>query len=137
MLFVKKKAKSLRLCIDYWQLNKVIVKNYYLLSRINDLFDQIKDAKVFSKINLQLGYQYFQIHEANMHQTTFHTHYGHYEFIVVPFGLTTAPSVFMSLMNGVFRTYLYRFILVFLDDISVYSRTVEEHEEHIGIVVSL
>ena len=110
-----------------------MIKNRYPLLRIDDLFDQIKGAKVFSKIDLKLGYHQLRIHDADIHKTTFHNRYGHYEFIVVPFGLTNAPLVFMCLMNGVFHSYLDHFVLVFLDDILIYSRSQEEHEEHLQI----
>ena len=92
------------------------------------MFEQVKGARVFSKIDLKFGYRQLRIQEADIHKTTFCTRYGHFEFTVVPFGLTNAPSVFMSLMNGVFRTYLEKFVVVFLDDILVYSNTAEEHE---------
>ena len=107
------------------------IKNRYPLPRIDDLFDQIKGAKVFSKIDLKLGYHQLCIHDANIHNTTFCTCYGHYEFIVVPFGLTNAPLVFICLMNGVFCSYLDHFVLVFLDDILMYSRYQEEYNEHL------
>lgn len=103
---MKKKEGSLRLCIDYRQLNKVTIRNKYLLPRIDDLFDQIKGARVFLKIDLKLGYHQLCIFKVDIHKTAFRTRYSHYEFTVVPFGLTNAPSVFMSLLNGVFRTYL-------------------------------
>jgi hypothetical protein len=135
VIFVKKKDGSLRLCIDYRQLNKVTIKNRYPLPRIDDLFDQMKGAKVFSKIDLKSGYHQLRIQEADIHRTAFRTRYGHYEFTVVPFGLTNAPSVFMSLMNGVFRTFLDKFVIIFLDDILVYSKTVEEHEKHLRQVL--
>ena len=123
MLFVKKKDGYLCLCIDYRQLNKVTIKNRYPLPRIDDLFDQIKGAIVFSKINLKSGYHQLRIKEVDIHKTAYRTRYGHYEFTMVHFGLMNAPSVFMCLMNGVFRSYLDRFVLVFLDDILVYSRS--------------
>ena len=110
VLFVKKKDGTFRLCIDYRQLNKVIVKNKYPLPSIDDLFDQMRGAKVFSKIELRFGY----------HQVRTRTRYGHYEFVVVPFGLTNAPATFMCLMKSVFSNYLDKFVLVFLDEILVY-----------------
>lgn len=133
--FMKKKDGSLRLCIDYMQLNKVIVKNHYPLLMIDDLFDQIKGAKVFSKIDLKSGYHQLRIVEEDIHKTTFRTRYGHYEFTVMPFKLTNAPSVLISLMNGVFQTYLDHFVLMFLDEILIYSRSMEEHEEHLKLVL--
>ena len=104
------------------------IKNWYLLPRIDDLFDQLQGTRVFSKIDLKLGYHQLCIVESDIHKTTFHMRYGHYEFIVVPFGLTNAPAIFMSLMNGVFFTFLDNFVVVFLDDILVYSRDEKEHE---------
>ena len=121
VVFVKKKDGSLRLCIDYRQLNKLTIKNRYPLPRIDDLFDQLQGARVFSKIDMKLGYQQLRIVESDIHKTIFRMRYGHYEFTVVPFGLTNAPSVFMSLMNGVFCTFLDKFLVIFLDDILVYS----------------
>lgn len=112
-------------------MNKVTIKNRYPLPRIDDLFDQIKGAKVFSKIDLKSGYHQLRIVEADIHKTAFRTRYRHYKFTVMSFGLTNAPSVFMSLMNGVFRTYLDRFVLMFLDDILIYSKSMEEHEVHL------
>lgn len=111
------------------------MRNRYPLLRINDLFDQIKGARVFSKIDLKSGYHQLCIFEADIHKTTFCTCYRHYEFTFVLFGLTNAPSVFMNLMNGVFCTYLDKFVLVFLNDIFIYSRTMEEHEEHLRQVL--
>jgi hypothetical protein len=127
----------LRLCIDFRQLNKVTVKNKYPLPRIGDLFDQLKDAKIFSKIDLRYGYHQVRIKDEDISKTTFRTRYGHYEFTVVPFGLTNAPAVFMCLMNGMFINYLDMFVIVFLDDILVYSKTEEEHEQHLRMVLQV
>jgi hypothetical protein len=137
VLFVKKKDGTLRLCIDFRQLNKVTVKNKYPLPRIDDLFDQLKDVKVFSKIDLRSGYHQVRIKDEDISKTAFRTRYGHYEFNVVPFGLSNAPYVFMCLMNGVFRNYLDKFIIVFLDDILVYSKIEEEHEQHLKMVLQV
>jgi hypothetical protein len=120
---VKKKDGMLRLCIDFKQLNKVTVKKKYHLSRIDDLFDQLKDAKIFLKIDLRSGYHQVRIKDEDISKTTFRTRYGHYEFTVVSFGLSNAPVVFMCLMNGVFRTYLDKFAIVFMDEILVYSKS--------------
>ena len=110
MIFVKKKDGSLRLCIDYRGLNKATVKNRYPIPRIDDLFDQMKGASVFSKIDLWSRYHQLRIKENDLSKTAFRTRFGHYEFVVVPFGLTNAPAVFMSLMNSVFRKYLDHFV---------------------------
>jgi len=128
ILFVKKKDGTLRLCIDYRQLNKVTVKNIYPLPRIDDLFDQLKGAKVFSKIDLRSGYYQMRIKGQDVLKTAFRTRYGHFEFLVLPFGFTNAPTLFMDLMNRVFQPYLDKFVVVFIDDILVYSKSFKEHE---------
>ena len=122
VLFVKKKDGTIRMCIDYWQINKVTVKNKYPLPRIEDLFDQLKGAGVFSKIDLRLGYYQLRVKDVDVPKTAFKTRYGHSEFLVMPFGFTNAPTSFMDLMNRVFRPYLDKFVMVFIDDILVYSR---------------
>ncbi|KAL0536802.1 hypothetical protein IC582_025764 [Cucumis melo] len=135
VLFVKKKDGSLRLCIDYRELNKVTVKNRYPLPRIDDLFDQLQGATVFSKIDLRSGYHQLRIKDEDVPKTAFRSRYGHYEFIVMSFGLTNAPAVFMDLMNRVFREFLDTFVIVFIDDILIYSKTEAEHEEHLRLVL--
>jgi hypothetical protein len=137
VLFVKKKDGTLRLCIDFRQLNKVTIKKKYPLPRIDDLFDQLKDTKIFSKIDLRYGYHQVRINDEDISKTTFRTRYGHYEFTVVPFGLSNAPAVFMCLMNGVFRDYLDKSVIVSLDDILVYSKSEEEHEKHLRMVLQV
>ena len=135
VLFVKKKDGSLRLCIDYRELNKVTIKNKYSLPRIDDLFDQLQGAGIFSKIDLRSGYHQLNIKEEDSPKSAFRTRYGHYEFVVMPFGLTNAPAAFMDLMNRVFHDYLDKFVVVFIDDILVYSKTAAEHEEHLKAVL--
>src|SRR5262249_4756013 len=137
VLFVKKKDGSLRLCIDYRQLNKVTIKNKYTLPRIDDLFDQLQRASHFSKIDLRSGYHQLRIQQEDVPKTTFRTRYRHYEFLVLPFGLTNAPAAFMDLMNRIFRLYLDKFVVVFIDDILVYSRSQEEHEKHLAVVLQI
>jgi len=135
VLFVKKKDGCLRLCIDYRELNKVTVKNKYPLPRIDDLFNQLASVSVFSKIDLRSGYHQLKIKKEDVLKTTFRTRYGHYEFLVLPFGLTNALSFFMDLMNRIFRPFLDKFIVVFIDDILVYSKTGEEHANHLQMVL--
>jgi hypothetical protein len=123
--------------MDFRQLNKVTMKNKYPLPRIDDLFDQLKNEKIFSKVDLRSGYHQVRIKEEDISKTAFQTRYGHYEFTVVPFGLSNAPIVFMCLMNGIFREYLDKFVIVFLDDILIYSKSEEEHEQHLRLVLQV
>ena len=123
------------MCIDYRELNNVIVKNRYPLLRIDDLFDQLQGASWFSKIDLRSGYHQMRVREEDVQKTAFRTRYGHYEFMVMPFGLTNAPAAFMDLMNRVCRPMLDQSVIVFIDDILVYSKTREHHEEHLREVL--
>ena len=135
VIFVKKKDGTLQLCIDYHQLNKMTIKNRYLLPRIDDLFDQLRGVTMFSKIDLRSGYDRVRIKDEDIFNTTFRTRYDHYEFVVMPFGLTDALAVFMCLMNNIMHKHLDKFVVVFIDDILIYSKTEEEHKEHLKIVL--
>ena len=135
VLFAKKKDKTLRLCIDYQQLNKVTIKNRYPLPRIDDLFDQLRGVRVYSKIDLCIGYHQLRVREADIPKTTFRTRYGHFEFIVMPFRLMNVPSTFMDLMHRVFQPYLDQFVVVFVDDILIYFQSEDEHEYHLRIIL--
>ncbi|GKD73704.1 putative reverse transcriptase domain-containing protein, partial [Tanacetum coccineum] len=137
VLFVKKKDGSFRICIDYRELNKLTVKNRYPLPRIDDLFDQLQGSSVYSKIDLRSGYHQLRVRDEDIPKTAFRTRYGHYEFQVMPFGLTNAPAVFMDLMNRVCKPYLDKFVIVFIDDILIYSRNKEEHANHLRIIIEL
>ncbi|GKE81725.1 putative reverse transcriptase domain-containing protein, partial [Tanacetum coccineum] len=137
VLFVKKKDGSFRMCIDYRELNKLAVKNRYPLPRINDLFDQLQGSSVYSKTDLRSGYHHLRVREEDVPKTAFRTQYGHYEFQVMLFGLTNAPAVFMDLMNQVCKPYLDKFVIVFIDDILIYSKNKKEHEEHLRAILKL
>ena len=137
VLFVKKKDYTLRMCIDYRKINKVTVKNKYPLPRIENLFYQLRGASVFLKIDLRSRYFQLWVKEVDVPKTAFRTHFGHYEFIVMPFGLTNAPTAFMDLMNRVFHLYLDQFVVVFIDDILVYSKDALEHEHHLRIALQI
>ena len=135
VLFAKKKDKTLRLCIDYRQLNRVTIKNRYPLPRIDDLFDQLRGARVYSKIDLRTGYHQLRVRETDIPKIAFRTRYGHFEFTVMPFGLTNAPTAFMDLMHMVFQPYLDQLVVVLVDDILIYSQSKWEHEYHMRIVL--
>jgi hypothetical protein len=131
VLFIEKKDKGLHLCVDYRPLNAVSIKNKYPLSRIDILFDQLAGAQVFSKTDLRSGYHQIKVCVEDVPKTTFTMRYGLYEYLVMSFGLTNAPAHFMFLMNSVFMPELDQFVMVFIDDILVYSKSMEEHEEHL------
>jgi hypothetical protein len=135
MIFVPKKDATQRLCVDYHALNEVTIKNKYPLPMIDDLFDQLCGACVFSKIDLQLGYHHLKVRECDILKTALILRYGLYEFTVMSFGLTNAPAYFMYMMNNVFMEYLDKFVVVFIDDILVYSRSEEGHEGHLHLLL--
>ena len=125
------------MCIDYRQINKVTVKNKYPLPRIEDIFDQLKGASIFSKIDLRLSFYQLKLKDVDVPKTTFRTRYGHYEFLVMSFGLTNALAAFMDLMNRVFQPHLDQFVVVFISDILVYSKDAQEHKQHLRLVLQI
>ncbi|GKE57952.1 putative nucleotidyltransferase, ribonuclease H [Tanacetum coccineum] len=137
VLFVRKKDGSFRMCIDYRKLNKLTIKNRYPLPRIDDLFDQLQGACYFSKIDLRSGYYQLRVQDDDILKTVFRKRYGHFEITVMPFGLTNAPVVFMDLMNRVCKPYLDKFVIVFIDDILIYSKMKEDHENHLRLILDL
>jgi len=134
---VKKKDGSSRLCVDYRQLNKMTIKNKYPLPRIDDLMDRLHGSSIFSKIDLRSGYYQILVKADDVQKTAFRSRYGHYEYVVMPFGVTNAATVFMDYMNRVFRPFLDKFVIVFIDDILIYSKTQEEHDEHMRLVLGV
>ncbi|GJW87227.1 putative reverse transcriptase domain-containing protein [Tanacetum coccineum] len=137
VLFVKKKDGSFKMCIDYHDLNKLTVKNRYPLLRIDDLFDQLQGSSIYSKIDPRSRYHQLRVREQDIPKMAFRTRYGHYEFQVMPFGLKNVLAVFMDLMNRVCKPYLDKFVIVFIDDILIYSKDEKEHEEHLKVILEL
>ena len=125
------------MCIDYHELNKLTIKNRYPLPRIDDLFDQLQGSSIYSKIDLRSGYHQLRVREEDISKTAFRTRYGHYEFTLMPFGLTNAPTVFIELMNRVCKPYLDKFVIVFIDDFLIYSKSEEEHEHNLRTILGL
>src|SRR5204862_5042939 len=134
-LFIKKKYVSLRIFIDYQALNSQTIQNRYTLPQIDELFDRLHGAKVFSKIDLTSGYYQIAIDPKDRYKTAFRTRYGHYEFNVMPLGFTNAPATFQTLMNDIFQDLLDICVIVYLDDILIYSKHKEEHEYHLRQVL--
>lgn len=137
VLLVKKKDGKSKLCVDYRQLNKVTIKNRYPLPHIGDLMDQLRGAVIFSKIDLKSGYHQIRVKEEDIPKTTFRTRYGKYEYLVMPFGVTNAPAIFMDYMNRIFHPFLDKFVVVFIDDTLIYSKSKQEHENHLGLVLQV
>ena len=125
------------MCIDYQKFNKVTIMNNYPLPRIDDLFDQLQGSSFFSKIDLHLGYHQLRVRDEDVPKASFRTRYGYYEFLVMSFGLTNAPAAFMDRMNNVFCEYLDSFVIVFIDDILIYSKKKEEHEQHLRLTLKV
>ncbi len=135
ILFVRKKGGALRFCVDYRALNKITIKNRYAIPRAEELFDRLQGASIFSKIDLESGYWQIRVADEDVHKTAFRTRYGHYQFKVMPFGLTNAPATFQSAMNNMFNRYLDEFVVIFLDDILIFSKDPTKHAQHLTIVL--
>ena len=135
VLFVKKKDRTMRMCIDYRELNKVTIKNKYPLPRIDNIFDQLQGVKVFSKIDLRSGYHQLKVKSEDVEKITFRTRYGHYEFLIMPFRVTNTLAAFMDLMNQIFKRYLDEFVIVFIDDILIYLKDKDQHTEQLKTVL--
>ena len=136
VLFVKKKDGTLRLCIDYRALNNITIKNKFPIPRIDEALDKLGGAKVFSKMDLRSGFYQIRVTDKDVPKTAFSTDRAHYEFTVMPFGLTNAPATFQTMMSTVLNDFIDKFVLVYIDDILIYSKSAEEHEKHIKMVLS-
>ena len=137
VVLARKKDGSFRLCIDYRELNKITIKDRFPMPLIDEIMDQLHGATCFTKIDLKSGYYQIPIHIQDREKTAFHTHQGHYEFRVMPFGLCNAPATFQAMMNKIFKEYLRKFVGVYMDDIIIYSRTMEEHATHLDHILQI
>jgi hypothetical protein len=135
ILFVRKKGGALQFCVDYWARNKITIKNRYAIPRVEELFDRLQRASIFSNIDLESGYWQIRVAEEDVHKTAFRSRYGHYQFCFIPFGLTNAPASLQAAMNKMFDKYLDEFVLIFLDDILIFSKDPSKHAQHLTVVL--